>query len=277
MTLPEDFSSAKHFRTVAIQSFNKLVKEAFKDIADDLPEAINTPRASLRTACLVKPNDSSILINNRMMLFYFTLRQAADLQAPIYGTPVGRVHASRQFKPQVCLYFREDLDEVDPDFRPLTAEIKFRLMDETTESITTAKLTTLANRIKSEFNVSNGYKWRKGKVLCSYNDPQKGYKLQIYAVSASEGKQVIGKVLGCQNDSPDWEKLTVNENDNPAGAYPILPPNKSILGKVKRMPRRRPVGNVRFVRATCAIWGLTKPIALIDRSGMLWDALVDAS
>jgi hypothetical protein len=275
MVLPDGFTSAKHFRQVAMQSYNKIVREAFKDIDEDLPDSINTPRASLRTACSVAANDSTVLIASRMMLFYFTLRQAADLQAPIYGIPVGQFHETRRYKPQVCLYFREPLDEVDPDFQPLRAEIKFRLMNETTESISKAKLTTLANKIKSEFGAANGYKWRKGKILCSYNDPEKGYKLQIYAFSATEGKSIINKVLDCQNHSPDWERLTINENDQPSAAYPTLPPNKTIAGQIVRLPRRRPVGNVRFVKATCAIWGLTKPITLIDRSLMSLDALVE--
>jgi hypothetical protein len=274
MTLPEGFSPVDHFKSVAIRSYNKLVKEAFKDIDESLPEAINSPRASLRTACLIQNNDSSILINNRMMLFYFTLRQAQDLQAPLYGIPVGQFHEKRRFRPQVCLYFREPLDEVDPDFHPLRAQIQFRLMDETETSLSKAELTSLANKIKSEFVVGNsGYKWRKGKVSCFYHDPEKGYTLRIYAISANEGKQLIGKVLDLRNDSPEWEKLTINESDLPSAAYPTLPPLRNIVGQSTRLPRKRPIGNVIFQRATCSVWGLTKPINLVDLTGRMFDAL----
>jgi hypothetical protein len=276
MTLPEGFSPVEHFKSVAIRSYNKLVKEAFKDIDESVPESITSPRASLRTACLIDSKDSSILINNRMMLFYFTLRQAQDLQAPLYGIPTGTYHQNVKFRPQVCLYFREPLDEVDPDFQPLRAQIQFRLMDETETSLSKTKLTTLANKVKSEFVIGNsGYKWRKGKTLCKYTDQDKGYSLQIYAFSVNEGKQIISKVLDLQNDSPDWEKLTINESDLPSGAYPTLPPQRNILGKATRLPRKRPVGNVSFQRATCSVWGLTKPVNLVDLTGRMFDALAD--
>lgn len=276
MTLPEGFTSAKHFRQVSMQSYNKIVREAFKDIADDLPDSINTPRASLRTACSIASNDSTVLIASRMMLFYFTLRQAQDLQAPLYGIPTGLYHQTFKFRPQVCLYFKEPLDEVDPDFHPLRAQIQFRLMDETETSITKAKLTTIANRVKSEFATGGrGYKWRKGKVLCRYQDPERGYSLQIYAFTITEGKEVVNKVLDLQSHSPDWEKFLVTESDSPSTAYPTLPPNRNILGKATRIPRKRPVGNVIFQRATCSIWGLTKPVNLFDLTGRMFDALAE--
>jgi hypothetical protein len=197
------------------------------------------------------------------------------MQAPIYGIPVGQAHETRKFKPQVCLQFKERADEVDPDYRPLTAEIKFRLMDETEDSITESKLKTIANKIKTEFGANGGFKWKKGKTLCAYNDPEKGYKLHIYAYSTSEGKEVINKVLDIQSHTPDWEKLTINENDQPSSAYPTIPRTKTIAGKTVRLPRRRPVGTVRFVRATCAVWGLTRPVPLIDLHGMLKNTLAD--
>ena len=215
------------------------------------------------------------MVQARLSLFYYTLRQAQDLQAPVYGMPVGQVNETRRYRPQICLYFKEPLDEVDPDFHPLEAQIKFRLMNETETTITEAELRTIATKIKQEFGANFGYKWRKGKTLCNYNDQEKGYSLQIYAYSITEGKELIGKVLDIRGHTPEWERLNVSENDQSSAAYPTLPPLRNVLGKQVRLPRRRPVGNVQFTHSTCQIWGLQKPVALIDLRGRLLNTLVD--
>lgn len=276
MPLPNGFTPVEHLKSVLLTSYNRIVRDHFKDLdADELDENINTPRASLREACLVDSQDSSILINNRMMLFYFVLRAASDLQAPIYGVPVGIYNETRKYRPQVTLYFKEDNEDVDAGYSPLRSEINFRLMGETETTITTAKLTTLANKIKTEFGINNGYRFHKGKTLCSYSDPENGYGLKIFAYSAIEGKEVIGKVLDLQGHTPDWEKLTINESDSPSTAYPTIPPLKTILGKSQRLPRKRPVGYVRFQRATCSIWGIPRPIGLYDRTNYLEQTLAN--
>ena len=276
MPLPEGFSPVKHFNSVLLTSYNRIVRDHFKDLdSDELDENISTPRTSLREACLVNDGDSSILINNRMMLFYFVLRAASDLQAPLYGIPVGNYDEVRKYKPQVTLYFKEDSEDVEAGYAPLRTEISFRLMDETETTITNSKLLIIANKIKAEFGINNGYRFHRGKTLCSYFDAEKGYQLRIMAYSVTEAKEVIGKVLDIQNHTPDWEKLTTNENDSPSVAYPTLPPLKNILGKSQRMPRRRPVGYVRFQRASCLVWGLAKPIGLYDRTNYLEQTLAN--
>lgn len=274
MTDTPQFNPSEHLQDLLRKTHNDQVKDFFADFdRDNIDPDITTPRASLRTACLITDQDNWGMIQARLSLFYYTLRQAQDLQAPVYGIPVGQFHESRKYKPQICLYFKEPLDEVDPDFHPITAEIKFRLMNETESSLTTTELTSIANRIKQEFGLNFGYKWRKGKTLCSYNDWEKGYKLQIYAFSSTEGKEVIEKVLQIQNHSPEWEKLNVSENDSPSVAFPTMPPPRTVVGQQVRLPRRRPVGNVQFSHATCQIWGLQKPVALIDLRGRLLNTL----
>jgi hypothetical protein len=273
--LPPKPSPVEHFKQVAIRSYNKIVTDQFADLdSDELSPEIRASRAELKQACLIESTDSSILINNRMTMFYMVMRQAADLQAPLYGVPVGQFHETRRFRPQVCLTFREDPEDVDGDYRPLYAQIKFRLMGETETSITKTELTTLANKIKTEFGTGSGYRWHKGKTLCCYYDDERGYALHVYAYSATEGKAVISKVLDLQGHTLDGGNLTINEKDDPSAAFPTIPEQKTILGELTRMPRRRPVGYVRFQRATCAIWGKPEPVALYDRTGYLVNPLV---
>lgn len=276
MTLPEDYNPWEHLQSTVTRVFRKEVIEEFRDLGgEDWDPDIKVPRASLRTACTPDDNDTSTMTLIRMMLFYIVLRRAQDMQAPIYGMPTGTYHETFKFKPHVTLYFREDIQDVDPDFQPLRVQISFRLINESETTITKAKLTTLANRIKSEFGGAKAYKWHRGRTICAYTDPDKGYRLKIYAFSESEGKEVIGKVLDIQNHAPDWANLSINENGNASSAYPILPPQKNILGELTRLPRKRPVGYVRFQRATCQIWGKTKPVTLYDRTGRNFDALVN--
>lgn len=269
------FNPSEHLQDLLRKTHNDQVKDFFADFdRDNIDPDITTPRASLRTACLITDKDNWGMIQARLSLFYYTLRQAQDLQAPVYGEPIGLFNEQRKYRPQIYLHFKEPLDEVEAGFHPLEARITFRLMNETETSLTTTELTSLANRIKQEFGANFGYKWKKGKTLCNYVDPPRGYSLQIYAYSITEGKEVIGKILDIQNHSPEWSKLTVSENDRPTEAYPVMPPIRNILGKQVREPRRRPVGNVQFTHATCQIWGLQKPVALIDLRGRLLNTLV---
>lgn len=274
MTTKETFTPVEHFKSVAIKTYNKLVKEEFRDIEDDLTEDITTPRSSLKTACLIKDNDSQILINNRMMLFYFTLRKASDLQAPIAGIPLDEYQQKITFKPQITLFFKEKQSEVETGFFPLRSQISIRLIDETNSTITNAKLTSIATEIKREFGGINPFKFKRGKICVHYHDKETGYKIFLYVFSKQEAKDVLAKVLGLVNKTPQWEFLTASENDSNSEAYPTLPQQKNILGELRRLPRKRPVGNVYFTHATAEIFGVPKPIFLYGGENSFRKALV---
>ena len=117
--------------------------------------------------------------------------------------------------------------------------------------------------------------FKRGKYCVNYRDKEKGIQLRIYAFSKSEGKEVITKTLSIINQSPDWEHLTVTENDSPSSAYPTILPLKMILGESRRMPRKRPVGNVYFTHATCEVYGIPKPIVLYATSYVFRKALIN--
>jgi hypothetical protein len=275
MALPEDFNPWEHLQDTVRRVFRKEVIEEFKDLGgDDWDRSIGAPRASLRTACTPDDNDTATMTMIRMMLFYIVLRRAQDMQAPIYGMPTALFDELFTYRPQVTLYFREDIQDVDPDFQPLRVQLSFRLVNETSTTISKAELTTLANKIKSEFGGKTAYRWHKGKVCCIYKEKEKGYYLKVFAFSINEGKEVISKVLDLQNHTPDWSNMAVSENEQTMSAFPTIPPTKTILGKPTRMPRKRPVGYVRFERASCQIYGQTKPVTLYDRTGRRFDALV---
>ncbi|WP_198648741.1 hypothetical protein [Cyanothece sp. BG0011] len=275
MVLPLDYNDFEHLQSVIRKLHNKEVREAFSDLGGDewLPN-INSPRASLRQACTIYDSDSALIMLLKQNLYFLTLRKAKDYQAPILGMPKGSLDPIRKYKPQIYLYFKEDSGDVEEGYGPVEGRISFRLMDEDSESITKTKLTTLANKIKTEFGVSNGYTWKKGKEYYSYTDKEKGYQLQILAFSETEAKQLINKVLDIQGHTFSAKKFRKSSNDDPTSAYPTIPPNQSILGELVREPRLRPVATVRFQYAIANLWGRPQPIPLYDRTFEYLNALV---
>lgn len=263
MALPDDFSPWEHLQSVLMQVYNREVRDEFNDILDD-DDDITTPRSSLRTACLLRDDDSALMTHLRMQLFYFCLRKAQDLQTPVYGIPVDSYQQSVKFRPQVTLKFMEPLDEVEIGYRPLEGEISFRLVQPQYETLNQSEATSLANRIRSEFATGTAYRYRKGRVKLSYKNADQGANFVINAASETVGRELINKVLDIQNFTLDGDFLTISELGQ---APPTIPPTRFVYGETRRMPRRRPVGNVAFYRAELNIWGVAKAILLYDRRG----------
>lgn len=278
MALPEPFGDIEHLQVVIRRYLNKQIRADFKDIfgdGDTWEPEVGTTRGAMLRALLHEDSDPIAVTATRMMLYYFTFGKARDLQTPVYGIPTEFYQQEALTHiPTVTLHFREDLEDVAEQYKPVKGEINFRISGETHETITETKLKTLANRVKTNFGANNGFIWRKGKVKCNYSDKTKPYFLQILSRDINQGKRVIEQVLDIQNHTPDWQYLNVRENQEVARAYPTIPPTKTILGKSRRLPRRRPIADVRFVRAECHIYGLVLPIILYDRADLSGKALV---
>jgi hypothetical protein len=177
------------------------------------------------------------------------------------------------FLPQVRLFFREDSDEVEDDYSPVTSEITFRLMGETPQTMTEGKATILANKIKSTLGTNKGYRFQRGRIKITYLDKEKGYDFRLLVWDKLEGKELIKQVLDIQNHSPNWANLSVVEREK---TYPTIPGNHLLLGKSRRKPRERPVAHVRFRWAELKLHGLVNDIILYDLTGYWRNALVKA-
>ncbi|NJN13604.1 MAG: hypothetical protein HC815_39205 [Richelia sp. RM1_1_1] len=210
----------------------------------------------------------------RLVLYYIVLRKAQDMQIPIYGIPVGALQAQRKFRPQVHLYFAQDAVDVFRGEDPVIGTISWRIMDETSETITRSKVEIIANRIKSEFGAGTGFVWRKGKEMVTYTDWDRGLQLQILSRSSSEGQQVIRKVLDAAGTSFRPERMNVNKNQAENSRYPATPQRENILGESVELPRERPNADVRFRYATMTLHGLKRPIHLYDKTLQLVDCVV---
>ncbi|MBC7971543.1 MAG: hypothetical protein H7Z11_15715 [Verrucomicrobia bacterium] len=238
--------------------------------------AIGGGRGRLRTATQLTDNDSAIETLLRLFLFYFVLRKASDLQPPIYGIPVTAFHESLKFYPQVRLYFSEDAKDVESGFHPVESELTFRLVTETSESVSKAEALSLARKIQSLFCTSGGFRWKKGRELWMYEDPRKGYNLQIYAWNETEAKKIIEQILDIKSHTPEWSKY-LKGTEAKGKTFATVPGMHTIYGKSIRKPRERPIAYVRFRYAELKLHGLPNDIQLVDRTGGRRNPLVKAN
>lgn len=275
MALPENFNDWEHFQSVLIKTQNRLVREEFSDLGGDgWPPNISTPRGSLRQACTLKDGDSAIITLLRLFYYYFCLRKTRDLVQPVYGSVIEGEGTGRKFKPQITLFFQEDLDDIEAGYSPVTGEISFRIMDEKGSTLSESELKSYAQKISANFAKPKGFVWKKGKELSSYTDWEKGYQFQLLVRNKSEGKEIVKNILQIQQHTPDWSKFNHQENEQPSKAYPTVPERENVLGKSRKKPRRRPIADVRFQYAILKLYGLPNPIPLVDRSGIFLDPIV---
>lgn len=260
MALPDGFSPWEHLQDQVMRQHNKLVRAYFSRQPDN---DISTPKRSLKHACMIQESDTTAMVQMRMWLFEVTVGHASSLHPPIYGMPVYEVQTSWKFRPQIKLHFQEKSSDVEQGYWPLTGEISMRLMDEKSEDMSRTKAERYATKIKQLF-ATPLFEWKKGWVKCLYKDLERGYDFRLLVVSKAEGKRIVEQALDIQGHSPKWDLFSSQENESPASAYPNNPGNWRLYGKIRKKPRKRGRGTVRFRSAELHIWGLAEPLTLVD-------------
>jgi hypothetical protein len=273
MPLPDGFNEFEFLQDIMRKWQNRIVREEFNDLGgEDWEPEINISRGALRHACTHKDTDTAEMMQMRNELFYIIYGKAKQLQPPIYGIPIETYQESNEFKPQVELFFAQDSDAAPEDRSVIRSQIQFRLMNETEKTILPSEAERLARAIKRELaNTHPSYTFSKGKHICFYRDKDRGYNLQIYAMTPEEGEQVIRKVLSIQEHPFEDDFLRVstpkrNSINNPSGTH-------LVYGKQRKKARWRPTGNVRFRWASLKIWGEPRDVILVDTTGSFPDAL----
>lgn len=178
----------------------------------------------------------------------------------------------RRFRPQIRLHFLQNTDfkqtGTNPDTyqgrRRLTGQLTFRLMNETSESISRNELTRIGTAIKNSFGANDGYIWEKGKEMYCYADWDRGYQLQMLTKNTTQAKDLVTKILALQNHIPDWAFLNRNTSESESIRYPEIQQTKIILGETTKLRRNRPFGEVKFTYADAVIHGLTQPVTIFD-------------
>lgn len=275
MPEPNNFTPTEQLQDINKKIANKIVREDFKDITNlEADLDLTTSRQALLKACLHKEDDSLMLTVARNQLFTQYTSYARD-QYPLFtGNLLNELSEENAYKPKITLFFKEDDDDIAPDYQPVRMEVSWRLVNETTSSITKTELTTIANKIKILFGSGNGYVFKKGRKIVSYRQKSKGYEFLIHARTLADGKGLIKDVLSMNGDSIESGLLKISEVDNETEAFPYNPGTQTILGKKHPKVRKRPLVNVRFRYAYASIYGVKRPLYLYSHTHAISDALV---
>lgn len=218
------------------------------------------------------------------------IMQIMGMHQLLESKDVGTIYAStnelesvrRRSQPKVTLYFLEDSNfnkkappnKITEGARRQEGVIRFRLMNETTQSFSKANGIALGNKIKEIFGANNGFVWNKGKTLYSYTDWERGYQFQLLSKTKTEAKRIISAVHSLQNHTPNWENFNTVENDLENLKYPENPGNHTVMGEIIPLPKQRPIVDVRFQYAYVKLNGVIQPITLYDRRNKRAGALV---
>jgi hypothetical protein len=262
MALPDNFSPAEHLQDVIKLTMNREVREWFRDVgADDWEPDLNSERARLRVACTHIEDDTFDMTVGRLQLFYFLMGQAQALQAPTFIDMTDRLYEDFTYKPELVLYFYKNIYLGNGKYENNQGRLSYRLVNETSQSLTPAKNRVRAEKIKNLFASPTRFVWHKGKTKFTYLDLPNGYDFRLLAINEAEARRIIEQVLDIENRSPDWDKLFTHI---PEKASTTTTQRKLIYGKQREVPRWRPVVEVVFARATMKIHGIPKPIPLVD-------------
>jgi len=264
MALPEEFNDVEHFQSACRLVVNRLVREDFSDLDDDGSQPnITTARGSLKQACLHEDSDSLLMTVGKLLMYYIVHGGAKRLHPAMYAIPTVDFQEDVSFRPWVHFYFSQDGHAVPDGFTPIQSELGFRLISETSATMTEAKAITLAREIKRVFAPSGqGYVWSKGKVKVTYLDKERGYDFRINALNKLEGETLIKKFLDVKNHPFVDDYLIEHDPNRNSLNNPVQ--TRTVYGKQKKVKRWRPTGNVRFRYAALFIDGLSEPVMLVD-------------
>lgn len=250
-------------KSVFIRVHNPIVRRNFDNRLSD--NSITTPAATMKWACLVHETDSATMILLRLFLYYIICQGAANLQAPIYGIPAPDYGDNFKYKPQIKLFFNQKKQDIHKGYSAVHGIISFRLPNETSETLTEAKLKILAERIERLFCPGNkGIAWHKGSIKLSYKDSHAGIDTSILVSDSGSGKTLLTKILEITNQHPRWENLTEHrpeKHSQQTSGY------KRVLGKSVHRRRYRPRATVYFRYADIVFDQLPHGKRLVDITG----------
>ena len=260
MALPEGHNEWEYLQDTIRRWHNKSVANWFKNQPQN---DISTNKSGLRHACTIKDKDTANMTLIRLWLFEITAGHAQSLQAPIYGIPVGEFQRDVKYRPQIKLFFREKLGQDSLDrLNPATGEITFRLMGETSQTISRLKAEQFAKDIKREL-ANPIFVWDKGWYKFTYKDLERGYDLRLLVKSKAEGIRVTKAILAIQNHPYDDDNQQFIDHDR---SYSLNPGTHVVYGRSTKKPIKRPRVDVRFRYAQLLIHGQINAINLVAAS-----------
>lgn len=262
MALPEPFSDVEHWQRVVRREYNDEIREHFRDKFGDAGNwdaEIETTRGQMLQALLHQDSDPIQLTLGRMQLyqFVFTQRQETSTFIDMYDRP----YDDFTYRPEITLFFSQSRSSIPKDQTPAKGLISYRIINETSESLTEANVKLRADRIKNLFTQPSLFTWHKGKLKYTYLDLKNGYDFRLLTTTEAEAKRIIEQTLDIESKTPDWDLLSEH---NPKRASSTVIQTKRIYGKNRKVPRWRPIENVKFRYASIKIHGIPRPIYIVD-------------
>ena len=248
------------------QLHNREVREVFADVYDAPTDgtpydpskvtALDSPRRVLRTDCLIEDNDSFA----DMWMKAKILEYMKDTDAPLLLPNYDDIPITVKDKPHVHLVFIEKKSTaITNRRRRVQALISFRITDKTISTITRTDLTELKREINLAFPSS--YTLNKGRIKYSYRDKANGFEFILSLTSESEAKEIITKVLGIRDKTPDWELLRAATAPD---ANFTVRKTVSVLQTLEKLPLLRPLAVCYFRKAVIS-FGRLRSEVLVER------------
>jgi hypothetical protein len=111
--------------------------------------------------------------------------------------------------------------------------------------ISQSDINQLGTKIKKFFGTTPAYIWSKGKKQVVYHDWARGYNLNIYASTHSEGERLLRAIAAIRDQIPDEAFIKYGEAKNPVLAYPPVE-NFQLLGENHQTSERLPNADVTY-------------------------------
>jgi len=248
------------------QLHNRQVREAFSDVFDIPADGIpydptkitpqDSARRLLRNDLLIEDADSfsEMWIKRELLSFM------QDDDVPVLLPNYDDIPLSVVDKPHVHLYFIEKKSTaILAKRRRVDALISFRITNKTVTTITKTDLNELEREINLAFPSS--YRLEKGTKKYSYRDKENGFEFILSLNSEAEAKEVITKVLGVRDKTPDWDRLTTSTSEKNFTVTKTI----NILTVPEKLPKQRPIATC-YLKTAYVTFGKFKKIPLITRS-----------
>ncbi|MEH1791611.1 hypothetical protein [Nostoc sp.] len=231
-------------------SYNSEVNAHFGNTSGD------TDRTAAKNICLVQSNDSALIAQQRIRFFREEV-QKTHLKPTIIGKPKVDVDADVTYHPQIFIRLWQDSTAVPRGKFPKSAEFSYRVMGETSETVTNEKLNSYARLVYSAF-FQNQFAINKGKYIGWYISPVDGLHLQLYCIDEAECTRVAQAIVSKLNKtwSESLFKITKPTRSNAVSTTDTI----TILGQTKQRPQWRPNCTVRATEAWISLWAEAEEI-----------------
>lgn len=199
----------------------------------------------------------------QQIMYWMNLhRKLANLDvgsSGLYAIPCDELEESVETRPQLIIKFQESVADARRNKRykhPLRATHYIRLRQDFSSK---SEVEKIAKKVYAIF-AKPVFEFDKGKIKYSYRDKAKGYSFIAACPNEADARNLITKLLACNDDTPNWFRMTESKSKRVTEPLGTI----RINGESYKRPSYRPAGKVRFISAELHVHGLMSNIRLMD-------------